>query len=48
MGLTPGIEPATSCSAVKCSTDWANPAAVEGATESACIHGMFVLSGSYY
>ena len=48
MGLTPGIEPATSCSAVKRSTDWANPAAVEGAIESACIHGMFVLSGSCY
>ena len=29
IGLTPGIEPATSRSAVKRSTDWANPAAVE-------------------
>ena len=45
---TPGIEPATSRSAVKRSTNWANPAAVEGAIESACIHGMSVLSGSYY
>ena len=26
IGPTPGIEPATSVSAVKCSTDWANPA----------------------
>ena len=26
IGPTPGIEPATSISAVKCSTDWANPA----------------------
>ena len=45
---TPGIEPATSRSAVKRSTNWANPATVEGAIESACIHGMSVLSGSYY
>ena len=29
IGPTPGIEPATSCSAVKHSTDWPNPAAVE-------------------
>ena len=28
--LAPGIEPATSRSAVKRSTDWANPAAVKG------------------
>ena len=48
MGPTLGIEPATSRSAVKRSTDWANPAAVEGAIESARIHGMSVLSGSYY
>ena len=48
MGPTLGIEPATSLSAVKRSTDWANPAAVEGAIESARIHGMSVLSGSYY
>ena len=48
MGPTLGIEPATSLSAVKRSTDWANPAAVEGAIESSRIHGMSVLSGSYY
>ena len=29
IGPTPGIEPATSCSAVKRSTDWAYPAAVK-------------------
>ena len=28
IGPTPGIEPATICSAVKRSTDWANPTAV--------------------
>ena len=30
IGPAPGIEPATSPSAVKRSTDWANPAAVNG------------------
>ena len=29
IGPVPGIDPATSRSAVKCSTDWANPAVVE-------------------
>ena len=48
MEPTPRIEPATSRSAVKHSTDWANPAAVEGAIESVCIHGVSILSGSYY
>ena len=40
-GPPPGIEPATSCSAVKCSTDWANPVEVK-------LYVAFVFVGSSF